>query len=198
MKEKSLSIIKIFFAFALSFILLFTTLYSYRNSFEYLYELTFLSNFLSGLFLLIVCIFWFFNKQIPQFLFLDFTMLLLIVFGVCMAFVTDFNFEGGFLYLHIVNPILMLAFYMVFSNQRKTKWQFIFTVLLLPLIYLIFALIYGTSTDNYIYFFLDYNAYGIAYSILFIFSILVGLIVMSIILYGINKLMHRHIFKCFK
>lgn len=197
MKEKALRIIKAILAFALGYIFLFTTLSSYSLYFKYAYELTFLGNFLAGLFLVIVGFFWLFNKQVPEILFLDFTMLLLITFGVCMAFITDFNFEGRFLFLHIINPLLMLAFYLIFSNQTKTKWQNIFTVFALPLIYLIFALIYGASTDSSIYFFLDYNTYGIGYSITFISGILVGLFVMSIILYCINKLIHRHIIKCF-
>lgn len=176
---------------------MFTTLSSYRFNFEYAYELTFLGNFLAGLFLLIVGFFWLFKKQVPEILFLNLTMLLLITFGVCMAFVADFNFEGGFLFLHIINPLLMLAFYLVFSNQSKTKWQYIFTVFVLPLIYLIFALIYGASTDDSIYFFLDYDTYGIGYSITFISGILVGLFVISIVLYCINKLIHRYIIKCF-
>ena len=57
----------------------------------------------------------------PQILFLDFTILLLIVFGVCMAFVAEFNFEGGFAFLHIVNPLLMFIFYLFLSNQTKVK-----------------------------------------------------------------------------
>ena len=195
MNSKSSKIIKISSTFALAFVLIFTALYSYRADIKYAYELTFLSNLLTGLFLLIVGILWLCNKSVPQFLFLDFTILLLIVFGVCMAFVAEFNFEGGFAFLHIVNPLLMFVYYLFLSNQIKTKWQFLFTVLAMPIVYLIFALIFGATTGNHIYFFLDYKEYGTAYTILFVLGILIGLIAISVGLYYLNRLVHKHILK---
>lgn len=195
MNNKTLKILKISFALALSFIFLFTAIYSYYDSLQYVYELTFLSNFLTGTFLLIIGILWICNKPVPQFLFLDFSVLLLIVFGVCMAFVAEFNFEGSFAFLHVVNPLLMLAFYLFFSNQTKVKWQFLFTVIAIPLVYMVFALIFGATTGNYIYFFLDYTEYGAGYTVLFIFGILIGLIVVSVGLYFLNRVIHKHILK---
>lgn len=195
MKDKALKIIKISSAFTLFFVLIFTALYSYYSDMKYVYELTFLSNFLTGLFLLSVGILWLCNKSVPQFLFLDFTILLLIVFGVCMAFVAEFNFEGGFAFLHIVNPLLMFVFYLFLSDQTKVKWQFLFTVLVMPLLYLIFALIFGATTGNYIYFFLDYTEYGVGYTILFILGIAVGLVAVGTGLYFLNRRIHKHILK---
>ncbi len=195
MKDKALKIIKISSAFTLFFVLIFTALYSYYSDMKYAYELTFLSNFLTGLFLLSVGILWLCNKSVPQFLFLDFTILLLIVFGVCMAFVAEFNFEGGFAFLHIVNPLLMFVFYLFLSDQTKVKWQFLFTVLVMPLLYLIFALIFGATTGNYIYFFLDYTEYGVGYTILFILGIAVGLVAVGTGLYFLNRRIHKHILK---
>ena len=195
MNSKASKKIKISLAFAIAFIFIFTVLYSYRDDIKYAYELTFLSNFLTGLFLLSVGILWLCNKSMPQFLFLDFTILLLIVFSVCMAFVAEFNFEGGFAFLHIVNPLLMFVFYMLLSNQTKVKWQFLFTALVMPIAYLIFALIFGATTGNYIYFFLDYTEYGTAYTILFVLGILIGLIAISVGLYFLNRLIHKHILK---
>lgn len=195
MNSKASRKIKISLAFAIAFVFIFTVLYSYRDDIKYAYELTFLSNFLTGLFLLSVGFLWLCNKSIPQFLFLDFTILLLIVFSVCMAFVAEFNFEGGFAFLHIVNPLLMFVFYMLLSNQTKVKWQFLFTALVMPIAYLIFALIFGATTGNYIYFFLDYTEYGTAYTILFVLGILIGLIAISVGLYFLNRLIHKHILK---
>lgn len=195
MNGKVSKAIKISSAFAFSFVLIFTALYSYCSDIKYAYELTFLSNLLTGLFLLSVGILWLCNKSVPQFLFLDFTILLLIVFGVCMAFVAEFNFEGGFAFLHIVNPLLMFVFYLFLSNQTKVKWQFLFTVLVMPIAYLIFALIFGATTGNYIYFFLDYSKYGVGYTILFVSGILTGLIAVSVGLYFLNGLIHKHILK---
>jgi len=195
MKEKTSRIIKIGVAFALAFIFVFTALYSYGGNFEYAYQLTFLSNFSAGLFLLVVGILALLNKAVPQFLYLDFTVLLLIVFGVCMAFVTEFNFQGGFVFLHIVNPLLMLVFFLFCSNQSKIKWPFLFTVAAMPSVYLVFALIFGAVTDNYIYFFLDYAQYGVGNTVLFVSGILAGLIVVGVGLYYLNRLIHKYILK---
>lgn len=192
MTNQTIRITKICTAFALSFLFIFTALYSYWDSFQYAYELTFLSNFITGLFLLAVAILWICNKSVPQVVFLDFTILLLIVFGVCIAFIEQFNFDGGFLFLHGVNPLLMVAFYLLFSNQTKVRWQFLCTVLILPFAYLVFALSFGSITNNYIYFFLDYNTYGIMYTVAFIVGILVGIIIVSIALYYLNRFIHRY------
>lgn len=193
--DKTLRIIKICSAFALTFVFVFSTIYSYANNFKYTYELTFLSNFSTGLFLLTVGILWLLNKPVPQFLFLDFTILLLIVFGVSLAFAAEFNFAGGFAFLHIVNPLLMLAFYLFLSNQTNVKWQFLFTILAMPIIYIIFALIFGATTGKYIYFFLDYAKYGVGYTILFILGIAVGLAAVGTALYFLNRQIHKRILK---
>ena len=193
--DKTLRIIKICSAFALAFAFVFSAFYSYADDLKYTYELTFLSNLSTGLFLSVVGILWLCHKSIPQFLFLDFTILLLIVFGVCMAFAAEFNFVGGFAFLHIVNPLLMLAFYLFLSNQINVKWQFLFTILTMPIIYIIFALIFGATTGNYIYFFLDYTKYGVGYTILFILGIAVGLVAVGTGLYFLNRLIHKHILK---
>lgn len=195
MGTKCLKPIKISAAFLLAFVFLFTAVYSYRASFEFAYELTFLSNFSAGLFLSVVGILWLCNQKVAEFLFLDFTILLLIVFGVCMVFVAEFNFEGGFAFLHIVNPLLMLVFYLIFSDQTKVKWQFLFTVLVMPIAYMIFALIFGATTGNYIYFFLDYTQYGAGYTVLFLVGIAAGLIAVSVGLYFLNRLVHKHLLK---
>lgn len=195
MKLKKSDITKIVVAFALSFLFLFTALYSYRESYEYIYELTFISNFSTGVFLLVAGITGLCNRALPQFLFLDFTLLLLIVFGVSLFAFADFNFEGGFLFLHAINPPLMLAYYLFFTNQPHTKWQLISTVLILPAIYLIFAVVYGMNTGNYIYFFLNYKEYGVGYTILFVFGILIGLVAVSTGIYFLNKVIHKRFLK---
>lgn len=123
-KDKTLRIIKICSTFAFAFVFVFSAIYSYADDLKYTYELTFLSNLSTGLFLLVVGILWLCNKSVPQFLFLDFTILLLIVFGVCMAFAAEFNFAGGFAFLHIVNPLLMLTFYLFFLINRRLSGSF--------------------------------------------------------------------------
>lgn len=199
MSDKTLKIIKISTAFAFSFVFVFTAIYSYCGNFKQACELTFLSNLLSGVFLLFVGILWLCNKHIYKFLFLDFSVLLFIVFLICMVFFKDFSlgggFKGGFAFLHIVNPLLMLVFYLIFSDQTEVKFRFIFTALAMPIVYLIFALIFGAATGNYIYPILNYTENGAGNTTLFIFGIILGLVVISIAMYFVNKLIHKHILK---
>ena len=197
MTDKRIKNIKICTAFMLSFVFMFTALYSYRGNYKQVCELTFLSNLSSGIFLLIVGLLWICNKDVPQFLFLDFAILLFIVFGICMAFFKDFNqeggFRGGFAFLHIVNPLLMLVFYLFFSNQAKVTWQFIFTGLTMPVAYLAFALIFGAATGNYIYPILNYTENGVVNTVLFIFGAIIGIIAIDVGLYFLNKFIHKYI-----
>lgn len=199
MSDKTLRLIKISTAFGLSFVFIFTSILSYWGNFNQACELTFLSNSLTGLFLLIVGILWLCNKHVYQFLFLDFVVLLLIVFVICMVFLKDFSigggFKGGFALLHIVNPLLMLIFYLFFSNQTKVKFGLIFTALAMPIAYLTFALIFGAATGNYIYPTLNYTEYGAGSTIIFICGTVVGLTVIGIAMYFVNKLIHKHILK---
>lgn len=196
MNSKLYHTLKIGFAFALAFVFIFTALYIYRGNYKQACELTFLSNLSAGLFLSVVGFLLLCKRNIPQFLFLDFAILLFIVFIICMVFFNDFRleggFKGGFAFLHIVNPLLMLAFYLFFSNQTKGKWQYIFTALVMPISYLIFAIIFGEATGNYIYPTLNYTEYGAGNTVLFIFGVLIGLLVFSAGLYFINRLIHKH------
>lgn len=194
MDEKKLKIIKSTTSIILGVLFVFTALYSYWGNWS-VYQLTFLSNFVCGVFLIISGILFAVGKNVPEFLFLDFSMLLLIVIGVCVAFWGQFSFSGSLLFLHALNPILMLLFYLFISNQEKSKNWAVATVIAMPLAYLIFALIFGTITGNYIYFFLEYSTFGVFNMILVILVILVGLIAIGFGLLYLNKLIHKHILK---
>jgi len=192
--NKIFKIIKISSAFVLGILFLITVLYSYWEYMSSFYYMTFLGNFLTGIFLLVVGILWIFNINVPQFLILCFTVLMLLVFGVTMA-TQDFYFSDGYLFLHVINPLLMFIFYLLMSNQKKVKWYFAFTALVMPLAYMIFAFIFGANTGDYIYYYLDYNEFGAGNTALFILGIAVGLIAVSFGLYYLNRLIHKHILK---
>ncbi len=196
MNKKILSIIKIGSAFALAILLLITSIYTYWNAncMKYFYELSFLGNFITGIFLLVVGLIEIFNKQVPQYLILCFTIIMLLIFGVEIA-VQDFYFRDGWGFIHFINPSIMFIYYLFISNQTRVKWYFIFTTVAMPIVYVIFAFIFGTCTGDYIYYYLDYNEFGIGNTLLFIFGIAVGLIAISIGLYYLNRLIHKHILK---
>lgn len=191
MSEKTLKIIKICLSFCVAFILVFSSLFTYRGHFAETYELTFLSSFIVGIFFMVCGILFLFNKSVPQIIYLCATVLLLIVFFVCIAFSNQFQMSGGFAFLHIVNPLLVLIYYLFLCDLSATTVKSVPTVAAIPLLYLVFVLIYGSVTGNYIYFFMDYERVGFWYSVLFILGILAGIFAFGFALYYLNRLIRK-------
>lgn len=195
MSEKVLKIIKIFLSFVIAFALVFTSLFTYRQHLSETYELTFLSSFIVGIFFMVCGVLLLFNKRVPQIMYLCATILLLIVFFVCIAFSNQFQMSGGFAFLHVVNPLLVLAYYLFLSDLSKTTVKLVPTVAAIPLLYLAFVLIFGSVTGNYIYFFMNYEKVGVWYSVLFIIGILAGIFAFGFALYYLNRFIRKLINK---
>lgn len=169
-----------------------TAIVAYWGNFQYIYELTFLSNTATGLFLLIAAVLGRKEKEIPQILYLDFTMLLFMVFLICIAFINEFNFTGAIFFLHVINPLALMLFFFIYNDMSKiNNILHVFTVLIIPFAYLTFAVIYGSITGNYIYFFLNYKEKGIAYSIIFILIVSVCLVAIGYGIFFINRFFHK-------
>lgn len=148
MSEKTLKIIKICSSFVIAFVLTFTSLFTYREHLAETYELTFLSSFIVGIFFIVSGAMLIFGKTVPQITYLCATILLLIVFFVCIAFSNQFQMSGGFVFLHIVNPVLVLNYYLLLGDLRKTTPKSVPMVAAIPLLYLVFVLIFGSVTGN--------------------------------------------------
>ncbi len=191
MSEKALKIIKIGFSFVITFVLIFTSLFTYREHLAEAYELTFLSSFSVGIFFIVCGIMLLMKRHIPQIFYLCATILMLIVFFVCIAFSDQFQMNGGFAFLHIINPLLVLAYYLVFCDLSKTTVKSVPAVAVIPLLYLAVLLIFGSITGNYIYFFMNYEKVGIWYSVFFILGILAGIFVIGFALYYLNRLIRK-------
>ena len=165
----------------LSILFLTTALYSYRGRLDHLYELTFLSNFLSGLFLLGTAAALCCKRKVPEILFLDVTMLLVLVLFVCT-----------FLFLHLLNPLFMAVYFFVFCDMNEIlKGKSVLSILIMPAAYLVFAGFFGRVTGNYIYFFLDVEKRGYVYCIMFVLILTVIFLLLGYGLFHINKLFFR-------
>lgn len=176
----------------LSILFISTAVYCYWGTKGHIYELTFLSNFSAGLFLMSTAVCLNHKRKVPEILCLDFTMLLLLVFMVCAAFRHQFDFNGMFLFLHMLNPIFLLIYYFLFCNMNLVRQsRKVLSVILMPLFYLIFAVIYGQNTGNCIYFFLDVKTNGSLYCISVVLMLTVIQIVIGYALFYLNKLIYR-------
>lgn len=168
-----------------------TAFLGYWGNFQYIYELTFLSNLATGLFLLITTRLARKGKAIPQILYLDFTLLLFMVFLICIAFINEFNFTGAIFFLHIVNPLMLIGYLFIFIDLSTiNNFLHVLTVMIIPFAYLMFAVIYGSITGNYIYFFLNYKEKGIVYSLTFILIVSICLVAIGYAFFFINRLFH--------
>lgn len=168
-----------------------TALYAYRGRSGSLHELTFLSNFLSGVFLSGTFLFRRLGRKVPQILYFDCMMLLFLVLIVCTAFTGVFKFNGLFFFLHMLNPLLMILYYFLFCDMNRVhKARQALSALAAPILYLIFAAVYGKTTGDSIYFFLNVKEYGYGYCILFAAVLSAALVMFGCAMFFLNRIIH--------
>ncbi len=141
-------------------------------------ELTFLSNAIAGVVFLIGGIYGIRNKtDLPQQFYLNSILLLQIVFFVCLAFWREFNFSGFFIFLHVINTIIAsIEFLTLITCEKVLDVKPLLTALLIPIIYLIYAITYGCLTGNWIYGILNIENHGIVFVMILILVIACGIL----------------------
>lgn len=188
-KLKRYKYVKFGVSLGLAILLMAMPFIAYRHEMYKFYQLTFLSNLITGIFFLVVSILTICNKKVPSFLYLIVTPLLLLVCVVSIVY--HFNFRDGYLFLHLLDPILVFAYYIFLTNQNTTKlWQVPFTAVL-PFSYLIFAIIRGNIMGDYVYKFLNYNTYGVGNTITFVVVVLIVFSLVSVGILYLNRLIHK-------
>ena len=51
------------------------------------------------------------------------------------------NLDGAFWFIHIINPIILVIYWFVFCDQRIMNWKGTLSVVLFPLLYMLFAFV---------------------------------------------------------
>ena len=90
-------------------------------------------------------------------------------------------------FLHVINPIIYLFFWILFSNKTKLKFKYIFFWLIYPLAYLFIMLLYGLKTKIFPYFFLNFYKIGLLNTLIYIFFMILLFFVISFVLVLISK-----------
>lgn len=154
----------------------------------YEFELTFLSNTIAGIIFLIGGIYGITKKKnLPQPLYLNIVIVLQVVFFICMAFISEFNFSGAFLFLHIINPIIATIEFFVFTSCKKMQSiKLILSALIFPVIYLIYAIAYGYISGNWLYGIINVQEKGIGFVSVLVLFVAVGILFLGWIQYKIN------------
>lgn len=160
----------------------------------YEFELTFLSNIITGLFFICGGIYGIRKKrELPQILYLNSIVTLQLVFMICMVFISEFNFSGGYIFLHIVNPILAtIEFFSCTSCKKVPSVKVVMTGLIFPVVYFIYVIVYGYQSGYWIYGILNIPERGILFVAVLACICVTGIILLEFVQYKINYLLSRN------
>lgn len=146
---------RIMFELTAGILMLVSALFTYIPKSQYMYELTFISNMAgAGLLLSDAAYAAVKRKWLPSVLFLIETVAISIVFliagGCTVSGLTHFNYSGGMFFLHVVNPIVFMGFYLLIEakkiNIAEIAWSPIFVLL-----YLLFDYIRFRFVGSFVY-----------------------------------------------
>jgi hypothetical protein len=119
------------------------------------------------------------------------TMYISVTFAV-FALVLGWYYEPGTtiavftnICLHYFLPSVFILDWFL-TEKNRYSWNFIKNWIIFPIFYLIFALIYGATTGIILYFFLDYNEFGVGLFALIILGLVLVFLAFSCILIAIT------------
>nr|WP_298894858.1 Pr6Pr family membrane protein [uncultured Altererythrobacter sp.] len=92
---------------------------------------------------------------------------------------------------HTVIPATFVLWWAVFSDRAHLTWRSLPWVMVFPIIYTAFALIYGASTGFYAYFFLDLPSLGWGQLLLNMIGLSLFFVAMGAVLLALRKLLRR-------
>lgn len=147
---------KIVFELVVGILMLVSALYTYIPEPQYMCELTFISNIVgAGILLLDVVYELAKQKRLPSVLFLIETVTISIVFlitvGCTVSGLAHFNFSGGMFFLHVINPILYIGFYLFVEGERKFCFIEIVLAPIFIMVYLLFDYIRFLFVGSFVY-----------------------------------------------
>jgi len=89
--------------------------------------------------------------------------------------------------LHSVIPVYFVLFLFIFVPSGNLKWKNSFPWLIYPILYMIYAIVFGAITKFYPYPFVDVNELGYSKALINSLIVLVLIFLLSLILIGIKK-----------
>ena len=182
-----------FFKLGIGITLLLSVILGYYKIPQHMNEYTFISNSVESITLIVAGVFLLAKrKNIPTYIDLCLAILALIMLGIVFTNYQIFGFDGAYLFLHVINPILVFLHWVFVTEKGKVKNpKYVLAAAILPIMYISFLLVFGYITGNYIYPIFDVNALGSLHVAIFIFAIAVFYIGVAYALYFADKAIGR-------
>jgi hypothetical protein len=95
--------------------------------------------------------------------------------------------------LHLILPVLCVVYWFVFVSKKELKWNHMWSWLLYPLAYIIYALIRGAFSGFYPYPFVNVNIHGYQTVLINSIGITALFIFFSLLFIGIGKKMTKSV-----
>lgn len=177
--------IKAYISIAIGILFCGSVLIGYMPIPKYVIELTCISNLFIGILLLFTGINMLKKRdKIPSIIY---HMCLVMILTICIvSCIGHFNLHGAFFFLHLVNPLVFLIYYIAFIDDTKS----IRKVLLTPIpvmVYLIFDYIIGILRGTFVYGIFEVNEMGFATMLLIMCGAYILLLIISVITQYINQ-----------
>lgn len=157
-------------------------------------ELTFISNFFSGIFYFVSGVLILLKIKIPHLLFLMPSSLLIIVMLGSIVF--QQGLVGNMLFLHLLNPLLSML-YTLFLTKQECKLRFVPITIIPIAIYYLFSQIHGVITQDFIHSFLDPIQMGAGIMVAIVIGGALGSIAIAYGFYFLNKVIVKFVYKNF-
>lgn len=172
-----------------------SVLIGYMPQPEYLIELTCISNTLGGVLLFADGILGIIKKKIcSNSLYLNVTASIFIVFLICVGSLLgsyNFIFSGAFFFLHIINPIIFVCFYMIFVNEQGRKMRCVLIAPTMTMVYLLFDYVRYRLTGEFVYGFIENEEFTFAWVIVAAIITYAFMYLLSLSLFALNRFVHK-------
>ena len=131
------------------------------------------------------------KRFFPEWIYADCMITVFVIF--LATIILRLNLDGAFIFIHIVNPILLFLYWAVFCNHNRIKKHLLIaTCLVFPLVYLMIAKIVQLATGNCPFpARLIFEDTPLHLVIVYIVAVCLIFLLLSFILHFINKAIHK-------
>lgn len=157
-------------------------------------EMTFLSNAATGAALLLSGVYSFVTRRdMPVRVCAAFATLMAVVALMCGLFAPSVCFVGSSVILHLVTPVCIILYFLLFCDARGMRLRDVWAALLFPTAYYIFMITYGRISGSSVYIYFDTNA--MPGGALFLAGIVAEAVVAAVFaaLVVANKILHARV-----